>query len=1294
MQAEDVFHATVELPVEVREAFLTEQCGGDATLHARVLRLLAAHDASACFMVTAVLSPENRERFVPTKSEAAGECIGPYRLIAQIGEGGFGVVWLAEQDRPVKRQVALKIIRMGMDTEEVIARFGQERQALAVMDHPNIAKVFDAGATPTGRPYFAMELVRGVKITEYCDENVLSTEQRLELFVQVCHAVQHAHQKGIIHRDLKPSNILVETHDGQPVPKVIDFGVAKATGVERLAEVTLRTRMEQLVGTPLYMSPEQASLAGSDIDTRSDIYSLGVLLYEMLTGRPPFDAKTLMAAGFEEMQHIIREVEPPRPSMRLIALAEEELRKTARLHASEPRKLTSVLRGDLDWIVMKAIEKDRTRRYESANGLAMDIQRHLHSEPVLARPPSTTYRLRRWAKRNKLAFAAGSSIVAVLLVGIALTTWQAVRATRAEREQARLRKSAETEVARSKQVSLFLQSTLAALDPNIAAGRDTTLLRVILDSAGKRVGAELKDQPDVEADLRTTIGDAYVSIGEPEKGEQMHREALRLRQMLHGPEHLEVSLSLQRLGFALANRGRHVEAEASMRAALAMRRKLLPTADVQTARILAEMVWSLQSNGKHAEAVTMAREALEIRTRVFGEKDNRMPNSLGTLGSALWSSGDLPGAEVETAKACDLFREYGNGESVNMAQTLTVLGKIQLERGKAAEAETALREAGAIMTTLVGRESVRVADILTPLSQSLVAQGKLEEAEKLARETVAIRQAKQEPAHPSQHWALRVLVGILRERADYAGAEPVARQMVDWMRQQYGPDHAKVADAIMSLAELLRSAGKTNEADQEIAKAMVIRKSYTDTPRPPGSPESQELWMAGERAARKGDWVEAARVLTLAAAEDIEVLGDLNSRMKLGGALIASGDIDGYRKLCHSLSEAVANARDPILVICLARAGLLLPETGFALDEGSRLADLSVAKSTGWPSAPWYLATQALSEYRCGRFENAAKIASERLADPRCPVNCRPLASPVVAMAQYRAGRIESARTALQAAEKDLKKGWFDDTRKDLGKSWHDWVIGHILLREARKLIEGIDEPPPVAVGEAQRSWNAGVQAGRKGQWAVAAGAMSGAIAEDRRLLGNHYTHVMMIAAALVEANDIDGYRRLCASLSEVVASTSDRNTAVSLARTGLLLPNTGIPLGECSRLAALVLQSDPGKSNWPWSLALSAMSEYRCGRFEDAVAAAEASLADPRCHVACRPLAAPVLAMAHFRAGRIEIARSALQAAEKELSKGWFNDSRQDLGTSWHDWLIGHILLREARGLIEGTALAAPQAR
>src|SRR5450432_2777105 len=308
----------------------------------------------------------------------SGDRIGNYKLLEQIGEGGCGVVYMAEQEQPVRRRVALKIIKLGMDTESVIARFGAERQALAMMEHPNIAKVLDAGATETGRPYFVMELVRGIPITEYCDSNKLSTRQRLELFIPVCRAVQHAHQKGIIHRDIKPSNVLVTMHDGVPVPKVIDFGIAKATE-GRLTDATVYTAYEQIIGTPAYMSPEQAELSGLDVDTRSDIYSLGVLLYELLTGKTPFDGKELVKSGLEEMRRTLREKEPQRPSTILTTLHGTELKATAEHRHAEPPKLISLRRGDLDWIVMKALEKDRTRRYETANGLAMDIERYLNN---------------------------------------------------------------------------------------------------------------------------------------------------------------------------------------------------------------------------------------------------------------------------------------------------------------------------------------------------------------------------------------------------------------------------------------------------------------------------------------------------------------------------------------------------------------------------------------------------------------------------------------------------------------------------------------------------------------------------------------------------------------------------------------------------------------------------------------------------------------------------------------------------------------------------------------------------
>ena len=437
---EQIFAEALAVPAGERPRFLDEACQGDPALRRRIEALVRAHDSAGGFMAAPADNP--RAAAPPATTEIPGNRIGRYKLLQKIGEGGCGTVWMAEQEEPVRRRVALKIIKLGMDTKAVIARFEAERQALALMDHPNIAMALDAGATETGRPYFVMELVRGISITRYCDENSLSTSQRLELFTQVCHAVQHAHQKGIIHRDLKPSNILITLHDGVPVPKVIDFGIAKATQ-GRLTDRTLFTAFEQFIGTPAYMSPEQAEMSGIDVDTRSDIYSLGVLLYELLTGRPPFDPKSLVQAGLDEIRRVIREVEPPKPSTNLSTLTDSDRLLIAKLHGTDPARLSFLLRGDLDWIVMKAMEKNRVRRYETPTALAADIERHLHDEPVVARPPSRAYRLGKLIRRNRLVFAAGAAVVFALLAGTAISTWQAIRATRAERTAARERARAE-----------------------------------------------------------------------------------------------------------------------------------------------------------------------------------------------------------------------------------------------------------------------------------------------------------------------------------------------------------------------------------------------------------------------------------------------------------------------------------------------------------------------------------------------------------------------------------------------------------------------------------------------------------------------------------------------------------------------------------------------------------------------------------------------------------------------------------------------------------------------------------
>src|SRR5262245_46443835 len=376
-----ILGAALELPAGQRAAYLEEACAGDAALRRQVEALLKAHEQAEDFLASPPTGPASKRAELENSplTEQPGDQIGRYKLLEKLGEGGFGVVYMAEQKEPVKRRVALKIIKVGMDTREVVARFEAERQALALMDHPNIAKIHDAGSTETGRPYFVLELVRGIKITDYCDERNVSTRKRLELFTLVCQAVQHAHQKGIIHRDLKPSNILVTVNDGVPMPKIIDFGIAKATQME-LTEKTVFTRFQQFIGTPAYMSPEQAELTSVDVDTRSDIYSLGVLLYELLTGKTPFDANELLKAGLDEMRRVIREKEPERPSTRLT----RELARQRVSTQSEIRNPKSEIDKDLDWIVMKCLEKDRARRYETANGLATDIQRHLNNEPVVA----------------------------------------------------------------------------------------------------------------------------------------------------------------------------------------------------------------------------------------------------------------------------------------------------------------------------------------------------------------------------------------------------------------------------------------------------------------------------------------------------------------------------------------------------------------------------------------------------------------------------------------------------------------------------------------------------------------------------------------------------------------------------------------------------------------------------------------------------------------------------------------------------------------------------------------------
>jgi len=607
--------------------------------------------------------------------EQAGDCIGRYKLLEKIGEGGYGVVYMAEQAEPIRRRVALKIVKLGMDTRQVIARFEAERQALALMDHPSIAKVLDAGATDTGRPYFVMELVRGIRITDYCDQHKLATRERLDLFIRVCHAVQHAHQKGIIHRDLKPSNVLVTELDGVAAPKVIDFGIAKATSQQLLTDKTVFTAFQQFIGTPAYMSPEQAGISGSDVDTRSDIYALGVLLYELLTSHVPFESKELLQAGFDQMWRLIREQEPPRPSTRLRTLPREDLTTVARHQRTEPPKLIHLVRGDLDWIVMKCLEKDRRRRYETASGLAHDIARHLDDEPVTAAGPSALYRLGKFMRRYRQGLLVALSLALLLMAGF---VWQTVRVRRMER-QARI-------------LAKFLENSLTGVRSSVAAGRDTTLLKEVVDQVSTRAESELKDWPAAQASVRLAMGFLYVDTENYPRAQTNFLNALETYERLYGRENPGVAAATFGLGFVSLKQGSFQDAE--------------------------------QKAGR----------AVATGTSALGSNHTLVGHSLNCLAAALEAQNKLDEAEAACRQALAIGRGVQDEEALMVANSLSTLGRVLLRQGRLVEAANVLDEAVTLRKRISGPSHPQTAELLKLLATALERQGRVEEAVLVLRE--------------------------------------------------------------------------------------------------------------------------------------------------------------------------------------------------------------------------------------------------------------------------------------------------------------------------------------------------------------------------------------------------------------------------------------------------------------------------------------------------------------------------------------------------------------------------------
>jgi eukaryotic-like serine/threonine-protein kinase len=850
-----------------RAAILDRVCGEDAELRRRVELLLHAHDDSAG-LPPAAGGPEETAAYV--RSEQPGTVVaGRYKLLEKIGEGGMGTVWVAEQSQPVRRKVALKLVKPGMDSKSVLARFDTERQALAVMDHPNIAKVLDGGLTESGRPFFVMEYVKGVRITEYCDTTRLSIPERLQLFVAVCQAVQHAHQKGIIHRDLKPSNILVAPYDGRPVPKVIDFGLAKAIN-QPLTELTLHTAHGAVLGTPLYMSPEQAQLNNLDVDTRSDLYSLGVLLYELLTGTTPLERQRFKEAAWEEVRRIIREEEPPRPSTRLSS--SDALPSLAAGRHTEPARLTKLVRGDLDWIAMKALEKDRNRRYETANGFAMDIQRYLAGEPVLAAPPSASYRLQKFARKHRTALTTAAAMILLLLAGAAVSTWQAVRAMRAEAaartaeqdadakridaeqqknlaEKQKRRAEAGEKLAGERLVQVeaekrkaeygkliawsvqdFLQTKLLGqADVRIQAGtplragdlavetKVNPTIRELLDRAAKELAPERIDgsfpgQPLVQAAILQMVGRAYLGIGDYERAIGFLQRSFGLELQYRGRDDLETLAAMDCLALAYEKAGKLDLALPILRETLVRYKAKLGPDDRGTLAIMISLADAYIEAGEAGLALPLCEEVHKLSKAARGPNDLLALESASYLARAYQKLGKLELALPLFEETFRLTQAKRGPDHPDTLLSRNGLVGVYIDAGRLNLALPLGEETLKLMKAKLGPDHPYTLISMSNLAQVYGKLGRLDLALPLCRETLKLMKAKLGPEHPDTLNIMRCLATALHDAGNLDLALPLGEEILRHMKAKLGPDHPETLACMANLAGTYRDARKPDLA--------------------------------------------------------------------------------------------------------------------------------------------------------------------------------------------------------------------------------------------------------------------------------------------------------------------------------------------------------------------------------------------------------------------------------------------------------------------------------------------------
>jgi serine/threonine protein kinase len=838
-EIERIFSEAIELPESERISYLDGECGSKVELRQRIETLLKAHDKSDGFLEDAEqtgsfgLADSIRDS-LPT-DEMPGDRIGRYKLLERLGEGGWGVVWMAEQTEPIRRRVALKILKLGMDTKEFVARFESERQALAMMDHPNIARVFDGGATELGRPFFVMELVRGIRISDYCDREQLNTRDRLQLFIKVCQAVNHAHQKGIIHRDLKPSNILVTVNDGEAVPKVIDFGIVKAAQL-KLTDKTVFTHFHSFVGTPAYTSPEQMQMSSLDVDTRSDIYSLGVLLYELLSGKQPFDPTKLSELGIDAMRKLISEEDPLRPSLQVISLNQEDRTLFAGHRGMEPEKFPKELKGDLDWIVMKCLEKNRSRRYETVNALAMDIERYLHHEPVLAGHPSNLYKIKKLIDRNRIAFGISVALVLSLLIGSVTNAFLAIQAFQAEEH-------ASAEAQKSAEISEFIKSMFSYVDSlvelQLDQGADTQVIKDTLKETIDRASQKIRTvSPDAEVEIYDILGAMYFKIREYASAENMFRQELTQLKASSELDFPKLARTMNHLGAALGRQGKIEEAEMQIREALEIQlksdeegqivaRSLVNLSIIQVKKAGNAQLKKIERKEQLLRAQDSIETALEMQREALGTEHEEIAASLNEFGFILACQGGekIVSAELVLEEALSMNRKLLGNENPAVASSLNLLTIVQVVQEKfdlalpnyrmvqsirqklketrgrdvlssydvsvwehqntGEESLEALHEIVELALFDQPPDSLEVARLIAIQAFTYLEEGQIEEAEKLARTCFEIR-AKLIPDHWSLFHAESLLGATLAGLGRHAEAEPLLNHGFEGVKARKG----------------------------------------------------------------------------------------------------------------------------------------------------------------------------------------------------------------------------------------------------------------------------------------------------------------------------------------------------------------------------------------------------------------------------------------------------------------------------------------------------------------------------